>query len=245
MSKRARPKGFTLIELLVVVSIISVLTTILLPSLAAAKALARAVQCQANLHALGVSMGMYHAENDGAFWPYSLADCPRPGVRCYFWGTDADPVDPRPSPFLKYCGYSLAYLWCPSFAWGTYTPQGAYVSEPTTTYGYNGRYLDPGLNGKTCRKVSTVPQPADLFVLADAAMAWAPAGVPILQNSTYLEPVTGSWFRMPTNHFRHMGRTNALCADGHCGTFGTKGWNLEDQNNLGFVGTQNYPHYEQ
>lgn len=243
--KRRTHNAFTLIELLIVISIILILTTMLVPSLRAAKELAQAAQCQSNLHDLGVAMGMYHTENDGAFWPYSLPNCPTTGVRCYFWGTDADPVDRKPSPFLKQCNYNLAYLWCPSFRWGTYTPQGGYVSEPTTTYGYNARYLDPGLNGKTCRKATAVPRPAGLFVLADSAMSWAPAGVTIFQNSTYLEPVAGSWVQTPTNHFRHRGRTGALCADGHAGLFDTEGWNLDTTTNLGFVGTRNNPHYEQ
>ena len=244
MIRRARG-GFTLIELLVVISIIAILATILTPALSAAKGLARASQCQANLHDLGVAMGLYHAENNATFWPYSLPNWPRPGVRCYFWGTDSDPVDPRPSPFMKACNYNLAYLWCPELRWGTYVPQGAYVSEPTTTYGYNGRYLDRALNGTTCRKVSDVPRPADLFVLADSGLSWAPGGVTLFQNSTYLEPVTGMWVQTPTNHFRHQGRTNALCGDGHVGIFAPEGWNLNPATKLGFVGTQNFPHYEQ
>ena len=243
--KQATTKAFTLIELLIVISIITLLASILAPALRAAKELARASQCQANLHDLSVAMGTYHTENNGTYWPYSLANWPRAGVRCYFWGTDADPVDPKPSPFLKACGNNLAYLWCPDLPWGSYTPQGAYVSEPTTTYAYNGRYFDKGLNGKTCRKASDVPRPADLFVLADAAMSWAPAGVTILQNSTYLEPVTGSWVQTPTNHFRHHGQTNALCGDGHVAICTPEGWALDTTTHLGFVGTDNYPHYEQ
>jgi prepilin-type N-terminal cleavage/methylation domain-containing protein/prepilin-type processing-associated H-X9-DG protein len=238
-------KAFTLIELLVVVSIIAVLTTILLPSLSGAKQLARSSQCQANLHDLSVAMGIYHAENNATFWPYSLTNCPAPGVRCYFWGTDADPVDPNFSPFMKSCNFNLQYLWCPDLPWGSYTPQGSYVSQPTTTYAYNGRYLDKNLLGKTCKKASSIPEPAGLFVLADAALSWAPGGVTILQNSTYLEPVTGNYVQQPTNHFRHRGATNALCADGHVGNYTPEGWKLDTATNLGFVGTSNYPHYEQ
>jgi prepilin-type N-terminal cleavage/methylation domain-containing protein len=242
--KRAKTRAFTLIELLVVISIIAVLTAILLPSLRGAKELARSAQCQANLHDLGVAMGLYHTENNATFWPYCEANRPTKGVACYFWGTNADPVDANPSPFLRACNYKTAYLWCPDLPWGMYVPQGL-VSEPTTTYAYNGRYLDKNLNGKTCLKASSIPRPADLFVLADAAMSWAPDGVTILQNSTYLEPVTGNWVQTPTNHFRHHGATNALCADAHTGNYTTEGWTLDTTTNLGFVGTSNFPHYEQ
>jgi prepilin-type N-terminal cleavage/methylation domain-containing protein len=242
---RPRTRAFTLIELLVVISIIMVLTAILVPGLRGAKELARSAQCQSNLHDLGVAMGLYHAENNATFWPYCLNNWPTQGVRCYFWGTDADPVDIRPSPFMRACNFNRGYLWCPDLPWGSYTPQGSFVSEPTTTYAYNGQYLDKNLNGKSCLKASSIPRPADLFVLADAAMSWAPGDVTILQNSTYLEPVTGTWVQTPTNHFRHHGATNALCADAHTGNFTPEGWALDKTTKLGFVGTSNYPHYEQ
>jgi prepilin-type N-terminal cleavage/methylation domain-containing protein len=242
---RMRNNAFTLIELLVVISIITILTSMLTPALSAAKGLARASQCQANLHDLGVAMSVYHAENNLKFWPYLLPDWPRAGVRCYFWGTDADPVDADPSPFMKACGGNRGYLLCPDLAWGSYTPQGAYVSEPTTTYGYNGRYLDPTLNGKTCRKASDIPRPTELFIFADTAMSWSPGGVTIFQNSSYLEPPKGTWVATPTNHFRHQRRTDAVCADGHAGAFGPEGGSVNAATKLGFVGVANSPHYEQ
>jgi prepilin-type N-terminal cleavage/methylation domain-containing protein len=54
-----RLKGFTLIELLVVIAIISLLVSILLPSLNRAKALARNVLCANNLRSAGLTMQFY------------------------------------------------------------------------------------------------------------------------------------------------------------------------------------------
>jgi prepilin-type N-terminal cleavage/methylation domain-containing protein/prepilin-type processing-associated H-X9-DG protein len=248
--RRPRPTGFTLLELLVVISIIGMLASIITPSLGNARELAHRAVCLSRLRDLGTAMGVYFSGNDHHLWPYKLYNHPAEGVHCYFWGTDADPVDPTASPFMNCAGDTLAALWCPSLRWGDYVPQGAHVSEPTTTYAYNGRYLDPALNGTTCKPVTAVPEPAELFVLADSGMAWAPAGVTIFQNSTYLEPVTGMWMQTPTNHFRHLGKTNVLLADGHARSFGGEGWQTDPGDvaadyDLGFVGTQNDPHYEQ
>lgn len=52
-------RAFTLVELLIVISIISLLLTILLPSLQRFREAGRATRCMANLHALGAGMMMY------------------------------------------------------------------------------------------------------------------------------------------------------------------------------------------
>ncbi|MBN1943885.1 MAG: prepilin-type N-terminal cleavage/methylation domain-containing protein [Phycisphaerae bacterium] len=58
-------KAFTLIELLVVIAIISLLVSILLPSLQKAKALAMQVVCLARLHGIGASLILYQADFNG------------------------------------------------------------------------------------------------------------------------------------------------------------------------------------
>lgn len=56
--------AFTLIELLVVIAIISLLVSILLPSLKRAKELAVVVQCQSRLHHIGSALMMYTSDFD-------------------------------------------------------------------------------------------------------------------------------------------------------------------------------------
>ncbi len=68
VKKISRKQGFTLIELLVVIAIISLLVSILLPSLNNAKNLAMRTVCLSNLHGLGVGFNMYASEYDGK-WP--------------------------------------------------------------------------------------------------------------------------------------------------------------------------------
>jgi prepilin-type N-terminal cleavage/methylation domain-containing protein/prepilin-type processing-associated H-X9-DG protein len=62
-------RGFTLIELLVVIAIISLLVSILLPSLQQAKALALAAKCQGQLRNLFMGVMYYVEESDGYLPP--------------------------------------------------------------------------------------------------------------------------------------------------------------------------------
>src|SRR5687767_12767763 len=64
-SLRPHRKGFTLVELLVVIGIIALLISILMPSLARARASAISVDCQARMRTIGQAMQMYAAQFKG------------------------------------------------------------------------------------------------------------------------------------------------------------------------------------
>jgi prepilin-type N-terminal cleavage/methylation domain-containing protein/prepilin-type processing-associated H-X9-DG protein len=70
--ERTKRSAFTLIELLVVVAIIAVLISILLPSLSAARAQAKAVKCAANVRQMGQAMAVYLGENRASYPPSYL-----------------------------------------------------------------------------------------------------------------------------------------------------------------------------
>ena len=70
MTKRSihPERGFSLVELLVVIAIIALLTSILMPSLSAAKHLARTALDLSNLRNCGSAMGVYTTDNRQYFW---------------------------------------------------------------------------------------------------------------------------------------------------------------------------------
>jgi len=73
-ANKLQDNGFTLIELLVVMAIITILASLLLPSLSRAKEQARMIQCLNNLRQIGMSVRLYVDDHRGKFPPTSVRE---------------------------------------------------------------------------------------------------------------------------------------------------------------------------
>jgi prepilin-type N-terminal cleavage/methylation domain-containing protein/prepilin-type processing-associated H-X9-DG protein len=69
-SMRRFPRGFTLAETLVAIAVVGILMALLLPAIQAAREAARRVQCQHNLHQMGIALHSYH--DAGRVFPAGL-----------------------------------------------------------------------------------------------------------------------------------------------------------------------------
>jgi prepilin-type N-terminal cleavage/methylation domain-containing protein len=108
--RRKQRSGFTLIELLVVVSIIALLISILLPSLARARELARRAVCGTNVAGIGRGFFTYAAENNESLpiaAPNSTMNSPPAPVEYYnmtgrYGAVNMDPSNTTVNPAGNY-----------------------------------------------------------------------------------------------------------------------------------------------
>ncbi len=255
---RCSPPAFTLVELLVVVAIIAMLMGMLLPAFGAAREHARSVRCLANLHQMGCGFHLYAQDYSGRAMPLAYF---RDWPMTYWYGRerDAGGVDQTRGflwPYLQSDVREHGVYECPAQPLGTIDRlQGAWGTV-TSTYGYNGYFLSPETTPGWAEQIAfrpwqnldTMSQPQQVFVFADTMIDWFGN----VKNCALLDPPflyrrsTRTWRRneRPTTSFRHADSANAVCADGHAGSFAFDPDLLTSSEfRIGSVGPDNAPHY--
>lgn len=218
MRRQAR-NGFTLIELLVVIAIISLLVSILLPSLQNAKELARNVVCKTHLKEIGLASQYYAHDYEGAILYTIGGEIPElPGEgACWDRMLLVKYMDMLPPP---YGSQPPSVFACPSSTGGKIgSNPGNSMSNYSKNFFINASPEAPGLSpprySRHERKVG-VPwtfddfaHASDWYFVADAA----------LYMGLYLGRDLHRWPSAPNTHtmsFRHIGETgNMLYVDSH------------------------------
>ena len=78
-----KPRAFTLIELVIVIAIIGILTGLLVPAVARARAGAGRARCAAQLHDIGQMLQMYFGENRNTLPKLNMMPSLRPPLNGY------------------------------------------------------------------------------------------------------------------------------------------------------------------
>jgi prepilin-type N-terminal cleavage/methylation domain-containing protein/prepilin-type processing-associated H-X9-DG protein len=237
---RKQRRGFTLIELLVVIAVIAILASLLVPSLARAKAKARSIQCQSNLRQMGLMLQLYvEAEKFYPAWSLSQTFINGLGWQAAI-GTGRQAADPRGiQPKYGVPGVH----WCPSASGAVQTPTGREYTQDMAreySYGYNAwggtgthTVSDPphgyGLGGWFVpdRPAAPVPEsavvaPSDMYAIGDSFMGtpdkriYFGMGLVGRGHSFWTAVFTSQAYRDVRE--RHLGRLNMVFCDGHVET---------------------------
>jgi prepilin-type N-terminal cleavage/methylation domain-containing protein len=258
--------AFTLLELLITIAILSLLISILLPSLAAARDAARTTLCLSNQRQLLLAWSIYAGDHKSAAMPLEL-DAPDALVYWFgsvsFSGAAVDHDRAFLAPYLASDLRERSIYECPSQPWGTYRAQpiaAGPAARPTSTYGYNGYYLCPAgtpgwraqIGAQRWKTLADLDRPGELLVFADTLL---PAATPI--NTALLDPPflfgAGDWTAnpSPTTCFRHARRNSTSAgaaasarADGSAHvTRSQPSWLAAPRQAVGSIGTANDPLY--
>ncbi|MFG0251069.1 MAG: prepilin-type N-terminal cleavage/methylation domain-containing protein [Phycisphaeraceae bacterium JB051] len=190
-----RPSAFTLIELLVVISIISLLISILLPALGAARKSARAAQCISYQKSIGTVFYVYANDNK----EYT------PAIYSPIWYIGSD------GWLFQYGGSDMLKMDCPDYRlmYGTGDGYG--------NYGLSQHVAAAPPWGFPHRRMSSFLKSNLTLIMTDVKYT----GTNVYSSAQfaigdYMSPI-GGWSSTDTIDYRHLGACNMLFVDGHAG----------------------------
>jgi prepilin-type N-terminal cleavage/methylation domain-containing protein/prepilin-type processing-associated H-X9-DG protein len=221
--------AFTLIELLVVVAIISLLVSILLPSLAKAKEHGRTVVCLSLVRNMASANQMYANDASGSYAPIIMYDLPAQqaahwmwnpmfrelagaGGYYYDWAYGADPNAWWPRSRWP------AELACPNASLGPALASIAGQVYIPVCFGFNtdGRHMNWGTSRPVAFTAEEIPNPTQKIQSADAVAFWMHRD----HSNRYVSPLgfvetnveVYGWGPIA---YRHLQRANIQFFDGH------------------------------
>jgi len=226
VKKRPGTFGFTLIELLVVIAIISLLVSILLPSLNQAKELARQAVCMSNLRSLTLTQLLYAQDSDGWSTPLFSWYSDSIDSNKSNWGGDVWTLMLMKGGYIDEPGEgSSSNFNCPSLAPTVYPDFDTYGKYYTFhTYGMRRHWFQPPfrlLGDSVTTPTSIYPGisvdygvPAEFLFLGDTSYYDTDYHIDARLQFCYFN-THESYFFSPTVHLRHNKTGTFAFGDGH------------------------------
>ena len=220
-----RPRAFTLIEVLVVVGIVAILVSMLLPSLSAARAQAKAVVCTSNIRQIILANEYYKDEYRGVYCPGAsgfLRNLQRwHGVRDHL----SEPFVSTRGPLVPYLGRGGAIRQCPAFPADRIALETGGFERGNGGYGYNNAFVGVQVierssgeyvvsNDRAGTLADRIRRPAETIMFTDAAFA-ASGLIEYSFAEARFHPQYPGVRGVPSIHFRHSKRANVGWCDGH------------------------------
>ncbi len=227
IGKSRRPGGFTLVEVMVVVAIVSVLLSLLLPSLENAKESARTVECMNNLHQIAIAMNTYGT--DEGYYPHCIDHIT--GMQTLTWPQSLGPYFEKSTVGngRVYSNLSPVFL-CPSRTIKKRTDSQSYSShfrilpfywttafaEPMTPFPFEERSGEIILVTDGCQSDLPIHNYSanPCIVAYDIDQTYDPSTAETVvdpgPNNDMWGMLGGAYIR-----FRHKNRANVLFVDGH------------------------------
>lgn len=224
-------RAFTLLELLVVVAVIAIMAALLFPALAKARGRALGIACLNNTRQLAVGWALY-ADDHGDLLPYNLGGTGARRVasvrtnlnwvnNVMTWGVDEDNTNAATvteASLGAYVSRAPGVYRCPADHVLSDVQRAAGWSARVRSYSMNamvgdaGELSQEGFNVNNPEyvqffKLTTIPQPAQIFVFLDEHPDSVNDGYFLNKSSLY------SWIDLPASY--HNGGAAFAFADGH------------------------------
>lgn len=219
--------GFTLVEALAVLAVVTVILSIVVPTVSIARGSARSASCQSNLRQLGVAAAGYAIQNRDRFPAAILQEVGPAGLVTRAWDFEHHPDGTiLPGILTAFLSQPTAVQQCPD-----YHGASNFGAEPFTGYNYNttfigaeGRFPELGADGRWRDGWEVARHglpPAQIRRTSTTALfgegGWRGGANKFMRAPGNAVENDLQTIHAGTQSFRHQGCTNVCYLDGHVG----------------------------